>query len=106
MKRMNVMFKKTIVLLLAAVLTVSCFSGCGAIGKMFEDEESPEEFVGRNETAGNSLVVILGNHANAVKPTEEQMWDVLEDVLENAVTYSYDEKKENYEAEINLSVII
>ena len=100
--------KKLIALLLMAALTISCFSGCGGAGTILAGEENPETFLKRNvEDADLSVVVILGYHANAVKPNEEFLWDdTLKPILEKAVTYSYDEGKQEYSARINISVII
>lgn len=100
--------KRLIALLLMAALTLSCFSGCSVLETIVADDDSPEEFLKRNdEEADLSVVVILGYHANAVKPNEEFLWDdTLEPILENAVTYSYDEDEQEYGARINVSVII
>ena len=99
------MMKKLALLLLLFSIAVVCLCGCEVTETLFGEGITDEEFLARNEDADEAVVVILGNHANGIRPSGEQLQEALDPVLEKAITYSISRDK-TYCARINLSVVV
>ena len=102
------MIKKYAGILLVVCLLVQCLCGCSAVTTILGgDEMTPEEFEKLNPEGGvEKLVLICGYHANAIKPTEEDIKSKVEPLLEKAVSYHYDEENSDFCATIHLDMIV
>lgn len=96
-KRMKRFYKKTVSLLMAAVLCTGIFSGCEALDTTLPDEEETQEAIETRKAQANPQKALeqiysdLGKRIGLVEPTEEQLESVvglnLDDVEKAYVRY-------------------
>lgn len=84
-------FIRNLAVLLLAVMLLGMLGGCG----MSEDEFLKD---------GDALVIIVGNHANANKYTEEELDDLLGTKLEDSIVRYKD--RDDYCLRANVSIIV
>ena len=100
--------KKYVGILLVICLMAQCLCGC-SVGETIlgSGDLNPEEFEKLNPEGGfERLVLIGGYHANAIKPTEDDIRAKLEPLLEKAISYRYDEENSDFCATIHLDMIV
>ena len=84
-------YSKFLILLSLAIMTLCLFAGCG----MSDDEFFQE---------GDAMVILIGNHANAHRPTDEELSVLLDKKLERCITRYKD--GEEYCLKANVSILV